>query len=398
MKQLLQTHPKTPFRTLTTLLLLLLLTPRPLRATGILFGVLHVTSFTPNVVTHNYNLKSSYSSYLKSMYNDQPDQNNKQFKLPVEVHVYRKQRQDGTWHMQNYVKLPFPIYYDHMRAFKLKDKRCDHPDNNLYQEQINAQISSAAPMATENTGPQIDKLGEYDEPQTLQQTSSIFLKKHLTSVYEVSKLIKKHKQQINKKEMHKRCKSVSEGEGFVFIFDNPDSEGMMKIHSRKEPERIVPRHRLFYHLNQGLELYFTTDEHNDLVTRFDEGDMVGDMFGAILHTIKFPHLGHFAANFYIDRVERFDLDLKTQLKLVNKEVSDLSAEELEKMSYRKYHQLEVELEEAGEEGGEVPEGEDEFDLDYRVSDEDKLISVSLEQSYEGMSRLISNKIFIAIHI
>lgn len=360
--------------------LLLLLTPRPLHSTGILHGVLHVTSFTPNVLTHKYNLKSSYSAYLKSMYNDQPNQNALEFKLPVQVHVYRKQRQDGSWHMQNYVQLPFPVYYDHMRAFTLKNKNCEQLHDEDYEGQIDAIVVDYNMDQREDDGIEHTFEGDLKETQNIHNMVSSYLTDNLTSVYDVADLIKKKKQKMDQQQLIKSCKDVSEGEGFVFLFDNPVSEGMLRLHARKEPERIVPRHRLFYHLNQGLELYFMTGEHNDLVTRFDEGDMVGDMFGAVLHTLKFPHMGHFSANFYIDRVERFDLNLETQLKLVNKHVSDLSAEELEKMAYQTFHTLEVDLEDAE---GEDQIGDEDFDLDFRISEEDKLVSLSLEQSFEG---------------
>ena len=286
-------------------LLVCMLAPS-LRGTGILFGTMHVTAFTPNLNTAKYSLKNDFRPYLLSMYNDQQDQNVKEFRLPVEVHVHRKQHADGSWMVENYVALPFPIYYDHMRVMKLTRSRCHaNAETPELVDPLGGDMSGDIDVGT--------KVDYVEDQNSITPNESRFLKNRLTDVYTLARNIRKSKRHLNNIQKNKNCqRAVIEPEGFVFLFDNPDSEGMMKIHSRREPERVVPRHNLFYHLNQGLQLYFSTNEDNDLVDRFDEGDLTGNQFGAILHTTKFPRLGHFSANFFVDRVERFDLDSDAQ--------------------------------------------------------------------------------------
>ena len=296
---------------LSRLLMTIGLLVSSMTATGIIHGTMHITAFTPNLITRKYDLKSDFRPYLLSMYNDQKDQNVKEFRIPVEVHVHRKQHENGTWMMENYVELPFPIYYDHMRVMKLTKPACHV---NLQNDTKVVPVLDIGVDDGFKSGVAVDSGN--GNGSTISPKENIFLSKRLTDVYEIAHNINLRKKNFNERQEEKNCHGeVIEPEGFVFLFDNPVSEGMMKVHSRREPERIVPRHSLFYHLNQGLQLYFNTNQHNDLVDRFDEGDLTGNQFGAILHTIKYPKLGHFSANFFVDHVERFDLDKETQIKL-----------------------------------------------------------------------------------
>lgn len=361
--------------------------PTPIKPIGVMHGVMHITKFTPNISTKRYSLNAQYNAYLQSMYNDQEGQGRLDFRLPVQIHSYRKQHEDGTWRMQNYVQLPFPIYYDHMRALLLNDN-CDQNKKDEYEKAKEALSNLKTQLTNANkTLESVKEIEDYNDHFKFTSQRDKYLTAHLKDVDKMKNLIKREKE----------LKAIMEGshceiqkpvpESFVFIFDNPDSEDMIKIRSRREPEHVIPRHDLFYEMNKGLQLYFFTEEANDLVARFDEGDMPGDQFGAILHTLKFPHKGHFSANFYIERVERFDMKIETQLKIVDKNITDLTAEEIEKMTYKGYKDLQNEIAQAEEDDeSEVIDddrSEDQNFLDYKIKDKDKLMAKSMEETFES---------------
>ena len=284
---------------------------------GILHGSVVITGLSPNISTRRFNLENTFPVYLQSMYNDQPDLEIRKFKLPVKVHVHRKQHEDGTWRMQNYVEFPFPVYYDHMRVIKMSDPKCqpikDEPQNE--QNGPNQQQVDDGFSTSEDTK-KYEKMGYEFRTKT-----DKYLEEELGTVNKRTQKILQRMRNSPEEHQH-LCKDILAPEGFVFIFDNPDSENMMKVRTRKEPEHVIPRHDLFYHLTGGLQLYFHTNENNDLVDRFDDGDMVGNQFSAIIHSLDFPKHGLFKADFFIHNVDRLDPTHDEELQILGEQEDD----------------------------------------------------------------------------